>query len=234
MAGHPLRSATDRRFGRPLPHQLANQTRVHLIPPEFFTPGHATLCAYAVLAVVSNCYPPVWGRLPTRYSPVRHSVTKSSFRRNQIKCFVRLACVKHAASVHPEPGSNSHVKKFSCPVINWLNQINLIYCFKVVSLSKRSCVVIHNTLKFIESFKVISLFSYQGSLFCCRSRRQLVYYILSSLFCQELFFIFWKFLSIDFVRSVISNATTLIFYHVLFCLSRTFLNLLFFWIFMFF
>ena len=23
-------------------------------------------------------------------------------------CFVRLACVKHAASVHPEPGSNSH------------------------------------------------------------------------------------------------------------------------------
>ena len=26
------------------------------------------------------------------------------------KCFVRLACVKHAASVHPEPGSNSYVK----------------------------------------------------------------------------------------------------------------------------
>ena len=25
---------------------------------------------------------------------------------------VRLACVKHAASVHPEPGSNSHVKSF--------------------------------------------------------------------------------------------------------------------------
>ena len=25
------------------------------------------------------------------------------------KCFVRLACVRHAASVHPEPGSNSHV-----------------------------------------------------------------------------------------------------------------------------
>ena len=123
MAGHPLRSATDRRLGGPLPRQPANQTRVHLIPPEFFTPGHATLCAYAVLAVVSNCYPPVWGRLPTRYSPVRHSVTKSSFRRNQIKCFVRLACVKHAASVHPEPGSNSHVKKFSCPVINWLNQM---------------------------------------------------------------------------------------------------------------
>ena len=28
------------------------------------------------------------------------------------KCFVRLACVKHAASVHPEPGSNSHKNVF--------------------------------------------------------------------------------------------------------------------------
>ena len=75
MADHSLKSATDRRLGGPLPHQLANQTRVHLVPPEFFTPYHAVLCAYAVLAVVSNCYPPVQGRLPTRYSPVRHSVT---------------------------------------------------------------------------------------------------------------------------------------------------------------
>ena len=25
-------------------------------------------------------------------------------------CFVRLACIKHAASVHPEPGSNSRLK----------------------------------------------------------------------------------------------------------------------------
>ena len=74
MAVHSLKPATDRRLGEPLPHQLANQTRVHLIPPEFFTLYHAVLCAYAVLAVISNCYPPVQGRLPTRYSPVRHSV----------------------------------------------------------------------------------------------------------------------------------------------------------------
>ena len=110
MAGHPLRSATDRRLGGPLPHQLANQTRVHPIPPEFFTQGHAAPCAYAVLAVISNCYPPVWGRLPTRYSPVRRSVKKTSIRKFLPFCFARLACVKHAASVHPEPGSNSHVK----------------------------------------------------------------------------------------------------------------------------
>ena len=42
-----------------LPCQLANQTRVHLTPPEFFTLFHAEPCAYAVLAAISNCYPPV-------------------------------------------------------------------------------------------------------------------------------------------------------------------------------
>ncbi len=74
MAVHSLKPATDRRLGGPLPRQPANQTRAHLVPPEFFTLHHAVLCAYAVLAVVSNCCPPVQGRLPTRYSPVRYSV----------------------------------------------------------------------------------------------------------------------------------------------------------------
>ena len=37
--------------------------------------------------------------------PLSHKIFNSE--ENQIRCFVRLACVKHAASVHPEPGSNS-------------------------------------------------------------------------------------------------------------------------------
>ena len=40
--------------------------------------------------------------------PLSHSLSLSE-EINQ-KCFVRLACVKHAASVHPEPGSNSRNK----------------------------------------------------------------------------------------------------------------------------
>ena len=56
---------------------------------------------YAVLASLSTGYSPPKGRLPTRYSPVRHSTQgRSPFR-------VRLACVRHAASVDSEPGSNS-------------------------------------------------------------------------------------------------------------------------------
>ena len=115
MAGHPLRPATDRRLGEPLPHQLANQTRVHRMPQMLFTLLHAKLCTYAVLAPVSKCYPPAYGRLPTRYSPVRHSLCPLAISKS-----VRLACVKHAASVHPEPGSNSHVKKLSCQFFLWL------------------------------------------------------------------------------------------------------------------
>ena len=39
MAVHPLRPATDRRLGRPLPHQLANQARAPLQAPGLAIPG---------------------------------------------------------------------------------------------------------------------------------------------------------------------------------------------------
>ena len=75
--------------------------------------------SYAVLAAVSSCCPPLAGRLLTRYSPVRHSVICLSTRRLPLICFVQLACVKHAASVRPEPGSNSHIQIFS-PLLSQL------------------------------------------------------------------------------------------------------------------
>ena len=55
---------------------------------------------YSVLAPVSRGYPKAKGRLLTCYSPVRRSSTPKGLS-------ARLACVKHAASVRPEPGSNS-------------------------------------------------------------------------------------------------------------------------------
>ena len=62
------------------------------------------LWSYAVLANLSVGYPPSEGTLSTRYSPVRHS-TRS--RRNFL---VRLACIRRATSVCPEPESNSPLK----------------------------------------------------------------------------------------------------------------------------
>ena len=71
MADHPLRSATDRCLGEPLPHQLANQTRAHLSPINLWPVYYALFRLYEVLIKVSFGYPSVKGRLPTRYSPVR-------------------------------------------------------------------------------------------------------------------------------------------------------------------
>src|SRR6187399_437637 len=65
--------------------------------------GPQTSPTYAVLAILSDSYPPLKGRLPTCYSPVRH------FTRGRSPFLVRLACVRPAANVRSEPGSNSPV-----------------------------------------------------------------------------------------------------------------------------
>ena len=75
---------------------------------------------------------------------------------------VRLACVKHAASVHPEPGSNSLIK---C----------LIHSRQPTSLviSRHYCLIsFHSKMNCIKKFSrivCVSLFSYQGSLLVCLS-----------------------------------------------------------------
>ena len=107
MAVHPLRPATRRRLGRPLPHQQADRPRAHPTPQKLSTMT-PTPWSYVVLDPVSQAYPEVQGRSPTCYSPVRHSSTPT---KNGGGLSVRLACVKHAASVRPEPGSNSPKKQ---------------------------------------------------------------------------------------------------------------------------
>jgi hypothetical protein len=56
---------------------------------------------YRVLSPLSQSYSRLRGRLPMCYSPVCHGSKP-----------IRLACLRHAASVHPEPGSNSQKKFF--------------------------------------------------------------------------------------------------------------------------
>ena len=121
MADHPLRPANHRCLGRPLPYQLANDTRAHLTTDAFKKrhplPTIKRQPDYSVLASLSRSYPKSRGRLPTRYSPVRHSTySRKSFR-------VRLACVRHAASVHSEPESNSPVELCSINLNNFSDSL---------------------------------------------------------------------------------------------------------------
>jgi hypothetical protein len=105
VAGHPLRPATDHRLGQPLPNQLANRTQA---PPK--APGVTTQrFLRRVLCGISPSFlglSPSLGQIPTRYSPVRHSPPISIAT---YCAAVRLACVKHTASVQSEPGSNSPI-----------------------------------------------------------------------------------------------------------------------------
>ena len=106
----------------------ANQLMRHRSIPPLSPKGHLAQgrclpCGYAVLADVSVCCPPRRGRLPMYSSPVRHWNPKIP---------VRLACIRHAASVHPEPGSNS--------------PLNFPQCFTTVSflfsrIFRRNCLV---------------------------------------------------------------------------------------------
>jgi hypothetical protein len=95
VADRPLRPATDRRPGELLPHQLANRAQGHLSASCDF----ASREAYAVLSAISRRYSSPKGRSPRVTHP---SATPSPEGKG-----VRLACVRHAASVYPEPGSNS-------------------------------------------------------------------------------------------------------------------------------
>ncbi len=64
-------------LGEPLPHQLADGTRAHLLVtgPEGSPPFVIPSCdgrPHSVLAPVSRSYPHPRGRLLTRYAPFRH------------------------------------------------------------------------------------------------------------------------------------------------------------------
>ena len=140
VADRPLRPATDRRPGEPLPHQLANRPQAPPPAPlrallPFFVRGGA----YAGLSALSRRYPSLRGRYPCVTHP---SATPSACAEG-----VRLACVRHAASVYPEPGSNSPSKcilnlftRLKC-IVNELSPIDRVNMYSCVYYPYHSSVV---------------------------------------------------------------------------------------------
>ena len=85
-----------------MPRQLANRTRAHPPPHEAFPAGP---CGPAGASGITRAF----ARLSRGGGQVAHVLlTRSPLYSAPEGAFrVRLACVKRAASVHPEPGSNS-------------------------------------------------------------------------------------------------------------------------------
>ena len=102
MGDNPLRPPTDRRLGEPLPHQLANRTHAYPAPKFFQNKEMPPRMLWGINPDFSGLSPSA-GQVPyvlrTR-APVAGDVLLHP-------AAPRLACVKPAASVHPEPGSNS-------------------------------------------------------------------------------------------------------------------------------
>ena len=103
MADLPLRTAIDHCLGKPLPHQLANRPSTNLSASGLAVPNFPPQRLFGISSSFDELSPT--NRFVSMYySPVRHSPSGIA-----TYAAVRLACVKHAASVQSEPGSNSSV-----------------------------------------------------------------------------------------------------------------------------
>ena len=102
VAVRPLRPATDRRLGGPSPRQQANRARA---PPPAPGPSRGPRLSPAASKPPAPCgIIAPFGTLSPSGGQVAHVLL------TRLPCafpHIRLACVRHAASVHSEPGSNS-------------------------------------------------------------------------------------------------------------------------------
>ena len=120
------------------------------------------------------------------YSPVRHSIRPASW-----SSLVRLACIRHAASVHPEPGSNSPLSYFF--------QTTLV------------CLALFYFFNLIDVVFYSFLFSFQCPL-TWLSRRVPIYITIPSPFCKAFFYLFLFFSLLPSFSAFISTFFPLIFF----------------------
>ena len=186
MAVQPLSSANDRWFGRPLPCQLSNHTRAHRTAINLWHQSHATSMCYAVLAQVSLCYPPLYGRLLTRYSPVRHwsgTEVPSPFDLN-------VLCTPPAFILSQDQTLEKwYFLRRNAWNLYRANLISLCFTFCLSSiLSEIHKICIAHTM--LCTF--LLLFNFQGSM-CRPFWRQLAHYTTLPPSCQEPFLLFLNF-----------------------------------------
>ena len=113
----------------------------------------------------------------------------------QFKRFARLACVRHAASVHPEPGSNSR-KKFSLgPGKTTRFSYPVTYCFWVSIF--RCLSLNYSSQKNLQGRCL--LFSYQSSWCFAVSQRVSLNIIPSiTMSVKTIFYLFFTFFNMIF------------------------------------
>ena len=123
------------------------------------------------------------------------------------KNFVRLACVKHAASVYPEPGSNSHVQfsvqfcanAFLSVCVSYLKDFTVFIGCSLYYAKNFTRLTAFAIWLFKKSSGLVILFNYQGSLwffFVISSTARIIYH--SCLRLSSTFFNFFNFIFVKF------------------------------------
>ena len=88
----------------------ANQLIGRELTPNRLSPFTPIPCETVVLCGISRCF----HLLSPCLGQIAHALlTRPPLEHLLLNVLARLACVKHAASVRPEPGSNSYVQSFS-------------------------------------------------------------------------------------------------------------------------
>ena len=145
---------------------IGRELTLHRISPLTPPPcGAVVLCGIRTpFGILSPCEGQIAHALLTR-PPLKH---KSSSRSFPPYVSARLACVRHAASVRPEPGSNSSVQSFisSCS-----------------SVFRASAQPLRNLLSLLLRFGFCIVFKVHR----CALASQLVYNTPPQLLCQALF-----------------------------------------------
>ena len=132
MGDRPLRSPTHRRLGGPSPRRLANGTHARPRPTEAFQPKGMSP------VVDMGYYPAFPPAVPrTRVGCIRVTHPCATLAAPEGAAPVRLACIRPAASVHPEPGSNSSLYycctfSFSCLGLRYV--LLCLFTFLLLSL----------------------------------------------------------------------------------------------------
>ena len=160
--------------------------------------------------MLSPCTGQVAHALLTR-PPLRCPMIRPKLPRRAIP--VRLACVKHAASVHPEPGSNSHFH-LSLPVLTGFTVLFRLYL--LLSLRKLYFGNFVSKLRFGSSASdtVLWILSDFPSLF--RSGPSGIFRVALLFICQGSVFLFTA------CAAVFLSDATLLYYHASSLLSTAF------------
>ena len=143
-----------------MPRQLANVTHAHLVPPKLYSENHAIPQHHGILVEISLRYPPVQGRLHTRYAPVRRSPA--------VYCYTPLPLDLHVLSLPLafilSQDQTLHCKNCFLPLLTRL---------RVLCRPYRQKFSILNFQLSIDWTHAISIFSsFQISLFSGRKRLQ--------------------------------------------------------------